>query len=269
MGAWSPDATALYFYGQIAQALQLGWDEVFSKPSTSPLERALRALTLRTLNSWNSVSCLVLHGTHDSRLDCCAILRAAFDTYLQAAWIGVEESSQTQRAELYLDFLWVERSDLVGRIVPMQNSLGRRIAESPDREAGETLNRDNLERVRSKYANKHNRLRSTWYPGSLRDLARDLGKLDEYQVFVHRHHGAVHSNPMATTQAPIAPPHAVFQAAFIASRTLVSTADALGICLSRDVDMVLRDLASRDVLEAVPARVQTADTGKNRQPPTS
>jgi hypothetical protein len=152
---------------------------------------ALFAFLLRIFNSWRSVGKL---------LDCCenetefttiandgaAIIRCMYDALIQAMYIADDPSVADERGQLYLDFEHIEQHKLTQEVVRQMSGLARYLAMSPLRSEGERRNQEEFDRVKDRYLVSRRgkdgsaEVRNHWYVGDLRELARGVGKEEEY-----------------------------------------------------------------------------------------
>ncbi len=170
---------------------------------TGASSRALRALFSRVAGSWDSLRVLVMDARTQVQLnsrvnDCAAILRCMYDAYLQAAYIATDPQVL---GKLYLDYVHVE-TQIINEILEQDNKMSRIFAASPMRPEGEKMRRKRYAQVKDAYKTPKGKDRIHWYVGSLRDLARKVGKGDEYVWFVKRSNSSVHSGAFATMHGP-------------------------------------------------------------------
>lgn len=206
---------------------------VQSEPRTKSDEvaRALLFFLVRVSNTWRSIRTLheCIPDDHGPMLDAGALLRAMFDAYLQAAYIVSDQKAAAERARDYFDFEHVERHRRVRTVLTYDNPLAEMLRSSPRRPEGEKRVHHEYDRVKAKYTSgklradgtvdPKARVRLNWYPGTLADVARSLGKSDEYDIFLAAFHGCVHSSALAVRNGPVVSrEHIVDWASTIAAR---------------------------------------------------
>lgn len=171
--------------------------------SSSPTNQTCAILYSRIANTIDSIHLLLDTSESDSQLDArildsAALLRCAYDAHIQLGWICHAPALTPKRCQLYLDFEHVERYLCATATANGTSLLAKRIASSPMRPQAELANFKKYEAVRAQYTAKHaTKPRSFWYPGTLRDLAKDIGLEEEYVIIVKLLHGATHTSAFA------------------------------------------------------------------------
>jgi len=183
--------------------------------------RAMRALFLRLAYSWQSLCVLAKPGSNphqfDARAnDCAAILRCMYDALLQLEYI-YKGRNREKLGRLYLDYEHVERFQAVQEVLKQDNPLANIIRTSPKRPGAEPRVIAEYERVKHFYPHgKKGRVREHWYEGSLRRIAKNLARENEWVWLCQRFNSSIHSGPFAMFYGPIAPtPRAVEQIALL------------------------------------------------------
>ena len=143
-----------------------------------------------------------------------------FDACFQAEFIFSDPAKREERAQLYLEFEHVERYESKEKVLSHSNPFADRLRSSPKRTSeAEKWVLDEYNRVKPLYLNGKKRPRKTWYEGTLWDVAKDLGKVDEYDTFVATYQGCVHSSALAIRIGPlVTPEHVLTMASLIAAR---------------------------------------------------
>jgi hypothetical protein len=116
---------------------------------------------------------------------------------LQALYILVDQTRRDERAQLYLDFFWIEKEKAIELYDKSPTYLGKRMSQSPRRGNAEVAIQREIQRVRPKFANSKGKPRNHWYEGDLRVLARAVGIETEYELFQKHFSGVVHASPYA------------------------------------------------------------------------
>ena len=166
--------------------------------------RAITLLQNRILQSTTTLWLLCCEARHPWDADGALILRAIYDASLQSLYILNKPELREQRARQYLDFAWIEKDWSRKWGDKYSSPLAKNFRESPMRSLGEPVLDKNLRRIRSRYltiAGKE--WRQTWYKGSLRNLAEELGLEEEYDLLQKQLSGAVHSSPHTLLHGPV------------------------------------------------------------------
>ncbi len=181
-----------------------------------------------------------------------AVLRCAYDAYIQASFIVHDPSMREQQAELYLSFFDIERYVQEQEVLKQSNRLASHLQHSPLRQAGSKRLKDAYDRAAPRFATKDGKgVRKThWYPGSLLTLAEAAGLRDEYMWFVKGLNSAVHAGPMAIRFGPAFPiEHMGMHASMIVARTAKLLTENESLTISDDSSKTLADL-SANLLDA-------------------
>jgi len=216
---------------QILQLLKRVVTESHSHSETDEVARALLFFLVRVSNTWRSIRTLDKHtpDVEGPMVDAGTLLRAMFDAYLQADYISSDETLAMERAKDYFDFEHVERYKLIQKVIACDNPFVDKLKASARRSEGEKRAQEAYDRVKARYqvqprrqGGRHTRscrTRPNWYPGTLADIARSLGKSGEYDILVASLHACVHSSPIGLTSGPIGSrPHILSWASTIAAR---------------------------------------------------
>lgn len=176
------------------------------------------------------------------------ILRALFDLSVQFEYM-MQDGHAEERAALYLDYEHVSAWLRSQEWVSLPGQIGRYMRESPLRPSGEVRRRERFERVRDRYVHSagSDRMRPHWYEGSLRDLARAVGREDEYRTFYVLFSAWMHADPFAARQPTVA--HGGLIHAFVYwARMLLRVVDAKEMVLAADQYESLR-AAARGIIQ--------------------
>ena len=162
--------------------------------------RAARYLHARMTGSMDSILFLCRFAQHDFTSDASALLRCMYDTLIQAIYMLHIPNKRDDRGQLYLDYYWVQKYRMISLVDKNQTGLAKHLRTSDKRTEGEKRIIDEFDKIKHKYATKgnQNRPRKNWYPGTLRELALEVGYEDEYEIVQLLFGGIVHSSPYAT-----------------------------------------------------------------------
>lgn len=164
----------------------------------SPTTRALEPFKNRITCALESLTALDRFARHDSRPDAMTLLRAMYDAHLQALYILEDPTKADERAQLFLDFRWIEQRQMQKLFERNPTRLAQALRESPHRLARADEREANFQRLRTRYLTRDGKKeRGDWYAGNLRDLARAVGLESEYEILQKDLSGAVHSTPTA------------------------------------------------------------------------
>ncbi len=169
------------------------------------------------------------------------LIRSFFELSVQFEYLMHEAES---RARLYLDFEHVTRHRVGQAWLNLPGPIGEGLRRSRKPGDGEAGNRARYEVVRSRYAGKRDpeRIRSHWYPGTLRDIANDVGRKAEYDAVYGLYSAWAHGDPW-TSQLPEVAHGGLVHAFTYWARLLVQVADAKRIILSGEAYQSLVVLA--------------------------
>lgn len=99
---------------------------------------------------------------HDWSVDGEIILRTLYDATLQLLWLLAVPDERAFRAKLYLDFLEIEKHQMLHQVDSSGTDLGAAIAKSPRRPAGEKQRQERLRTVGEPYLDKRGRKRNIY-----------------------------------------------------------------------------------------------------------
>jgi len=214
-----------------------------------PVAVAIEMIARRVVASGNSLGVLRSCSSHDYMFDAASILRNIYDVMLQGLYIMQDSTKQEERAQLYLDFMHVERKQRIQLMDSSGTDLAKRISGSPKRPSAEPVIEEQFKDVRAKYTGKTGKVRNTWYPGNLCSLATATGLKAEYELMQKFLSGVVHSSPLTLREGPFVPDFLLidwhWQFEF---RILGAYAEYKGVMLD-ETEKDLIDSARRNVLD--------------------
>ena len=218
----------------IARSIQI-FQSIISRlnetDSESAHARAVRLLHTKMTGTFNTVIHLCKTANHDCSDDFATLLRVMYDTLMQAIWILRDEGKRIERGNMYLDYYWVQKFELIKLFDNNKTGLSEHVKDSELREGNEEKIIEEYGRVKDRYlTNKGNKTRSNWYPGTLRELARENGFESEYEIMQRFLGGVVHSSPFSMVHGSIMDPkHTYLLAIHLQMRYLSYVGEAQGI----------------------------------------
>jgi len=128
------------------------------RPGT--VSRATELLLTRIFHSVDSLTVLCNNSPHMYLHDAAMILRGVYDAMLQTLYILWKPEERENRAELYLDYYWVERYKFIQIIDRNQTPLAKILSSSPKRAESEPEIMEYFEKVKNKYLTKTDKLQA-------------------------------------------------------------------------------------------------------------
>jgi hypothetical protein len=166
-----------------------------------------------------------LHRTFELPL----LIRSLFELSVQFEYLMRDAES---RAALYLEFEHVTKHRSEQAWLRLPGLVGNGLRCSPLRSQGEAANKAEYDRVCQTYTGKKG-VRWHWYPGTLRDLAQEVGRIEEYSAIYSVYSACAHGDPW-TSGTPTAGWGHIWHALAYWARLLVQIADAKKIILTGD-----------------------------------
>ena len=170
--------------------------------TTGPIAIAIEMICSRIVGSGNSLAILYNNSPHDYAFDTASILRTTYDVMLQGLYIMGDSSRRKERAQLFLEFMDVERMRRIEIMDASGTSLARQISGSCKRAKAEPAIKKRFNDVEGKYLTKKGRVRNKWYSGTLCDLAKATDLEMEYDLMQKFLSAVVHSSPLTLTEGP-------------------------------------------------------------------
>lgn len=166
------------------------------------LKLASRAIIQRMISAQNAMGLLgsQMPAQFDVRLDLMTLLRAMYDTHLQALYMLADPPCAGDRAQRFLDYDAVDKLDLLrlwkNNRASFSEEMLRRVR------ASETSNDDiaRMESIARKFETPPGSKRpyqDSWWGGNLHMLASDkaVELVAEYEIVQRLLSGALHANP--------------------------------------------------------------------------
>jgi len=213
----------------------------------TPTTRALEPFQKRIAGALDTLTALDRFAKNDWRADGMTLLRAMYDAHIQALYILSDSAQADERAQLFLDFRWIEQRRMQKIIEGNPTRLAKKLLQSPKRAEGEAERDANYQKLRPKYLTKDGKKdRGDWYAGTLRDLAYAVGLESEYEIVQKDLSGAVHSTPTALLSGPSfsKPEHLVLLGWRLMFRVLGRIAAHHGVPLGKEHEEIVRDAMS-------------------------
>jgi len=179
------------------------------------------------------------------------LLRAMYDAHLQALYILADPAEAEERAQLFLDYRWIEqrrKQEIIGR---NPTRLAQALMQSPMRPMRRAEREANYQKLRLKFLTRSGKKeRANWYPGTLRDLANAIGLESEYEIIQKDLSGSVHSTPSALLAGPSFSEgeHLLLISWKLVFRVLGRIAEHHGVTLNEEHEKIVED-AMRNLLD--------------------
>lgn len=222
----------------------------------SPLQQASVRLLIRIASSFRTCW-RVIGAVEDSAQfenmtnDLAALARCMHDAMIQLKYMLAGDQtrnlSPVELGGLYCNFEHIERFNAINGLQKLGGPLARHISSSPLASTGNAAAEDRYKQVCPVYSEgRSKRIRRTWYPGTLRELAKQTGLEDEHFFFTSLSNSSIHSGPLATSAgSPIfSGPQSLIVLVSIASRSAKLVVDHFGLALSVSVAEQLEQLQS-------------------------
>ena len=220
--------------------------------------RTSSLLYQRIGQGYRSARTLREFARHDWSVDGVIILRTLYDATMQLLWLLAVPDERADRAKLYLDFLEIEKHQMLHRVDSSGTDMGTAMAESPRRPEGEEQRQKKLREVGATYLTKRGRrrfddqgepylteptaeYRKHWYrPSNLGKLAAELDYDSECGMFQEDLSASVHASPWSLINGPAIKPEFVLTWAMaLGLRAAGAIADAYRIPLDEDQQDVI------------------------------
>ena len=169
---------------------------------SGPVTDAIEMIASRMTASGNSLAVLYHHSPHAWTFDGASILRNVYDVMLQGLYIMVDVANRIERAQLYMDFMDVERMRFIKLIDSNGTDIAKYVSGSPKRLEAEPVMKQRYDAIKARFTTKTGNVRDTWYAGSLRELAKASDLEQEYEMVQRILSAAVHSSPLTLKQGP-------------------------------------------------------------------
>lgn len=169
------------------------------------------------------------------------IIRSLFELSVQFEYLMGDAEP---RAELYLEYAHVTKHRKTQAWRDLPGPIGEHLRASSLRLEGEKRNLAEYNRVKSKFPmpKKQNQVRRHWYPGTLRDLASEVGRTAEYDAVYGLYSAWAHGDPWTSDDLELG--HGgLMELCFNWARILILIANEKKIILSGDAYRVLESLA--------------------------
>jgi hypothetical protein len=244
-GAMNPPEDDRWFWRQsVEYATEIGRAINAHVREFTSTTRALEPFKNRLNCALESLTALDRFAKHDWRPDGMTLLRAMYDAHLQALYILQDPTKADERAQLFLDFRWIEQRRIQKIIEGNPTRLAQKLLQSPKRAEGEAEREANYQKLRPRFLTKDGKKdRGDWYPGTLRDIAVAVGLESEYEIIQKDLSGAVHSTPTLLLGGPSLskPEHLLLLGWKLMYRVLGRIAAHHGVPLGRKHEEIIRD----------------------------
>ena len=240
----SPGEDRWYWRQNVAFAIEIGRAIQEHVTAFTPTTRALEPFKNRIGGALDTLTALDRFANNDWRADGMTLLRTMYDAHLQALYILADPAEADERAQLFLDYRWIEQRRMQRIIERNPTHLARTLMKSPKRLDGEAGREANYQKLRPKYLTRNGKKdRADWYPGTLRDLACAIGLESEYEILQKDLSGSVHSTPTALLAGPTFSEgeHLLLLGWKLKFRVLGRIAVHHGVALGSEHEEVIRD----------------------------
>lgn len=240
----SPKEDRWFWHQDFANAMEIGRAIQGHVKAFTPTTRALEPFKNRISGALDSLTALYRFAKNDWRADGMTLLRAMYDAHLQVLYILADSTKADERAQLFLDYRWIEQRRMQNLLERNSTLLAQTLLRSPRRAEGEAEREENFQRLRPKYLTKDGkRLRRDWYEGNLYDLAREIGLEPECEILQRDLSGAVHSTPTALLAGASfsEPEHLLLVGWKLMFRVLGRIAQHHGVHLEPEHEEIVRD----------------------------
>lgn len=194
--------------GEIASGMLAKLKALPPSPKTHAV-RCICDIQVRAMGSVNTLLVLYDYAPHNYVHDGAVILRGLYDLHLQALYLMQQPD---ERSRLFTDYRDVQAYRLLQAARRNESDIGKEMRTMPFEPQFAQV-QAKYEAVRSKFPVMKfkggrwsvcggNGCRKYWYPGSLADLAREVGFLAEYGLMQPNLSNSVHSTPFGLIHGP-------------------------------------------------------------------
>ncbi|MBI5866544.1 MAG: hypothetical protein HZB38_18920 [Planctomycetes bacterium] len=220
---------------------------ILSRWSDHPLPGRVDAAARRFVNQADSLvvgiaGLLKLHRQESLPL----LIRSLFEMSVQFEYLMRDPEP---RAALYLDYEHVTKRMSEQAWLKLPGAIGDRLRASPKRTEAELANKTEHDRVLPAYVSKKpgsQHPRKHWYPGTLKELALEVGRSDEYDAVYAMFSAQAHGDPWVADMLQRGNnmgPEGLWLAYGYWARLLTQIADAKKIILTNDAYKTITLLA--------------------------
>jgi hypothetical protein len=223
--------------------------KINESPKSDCVSEAMNPMVTRMVRSGTLLNFLFTSRLpYDWSFDGAVILRTSYDIMLQGLYVMAKPEQQTERAQLYLDYMHIERCKRINLVDTNDTNVARHVRNSPRRARAEPLLIDAYNRVKHRYLTKNKeKTRDNWYPRTLRELAKESELEPEYVFLQKMLSGAVHSSPLTLKEVPAMTPGRLTDWHFrLTFRILGAYATYMEVSLNED-EQSLVDMAKKSL----------------------
>ncbi|MEQ1893762.1 MAG: DUF5677 domain-containing protein [Planctomycetota bacterium] len=242
-----PEVDRWFWRKNVAIAKEIGRAIQQHVMAYTPTTRALEPLQKRMSGTLDTLTALHRFAKNDWCADGRTLLRTMYDAHLQALYILHDAARADERAQLFLDFRRIEQRAMQKIIERNPTRLAKKLMQSPKRLEGEAEREANYRKLRPKFLTKDGKKeRGDWYPGTLRDLARQVVLESEYEILQKDLSASVHSTPSALLAGSTIsePEHLLLLGWKLMFRVLGRIAAHHGVSLATEHEELVRDAMS-------------------------
>ena len=197
-----------------------------STSTNGPLQQTLIAFQQRMLHGITTLR--YLDRVPDSRRDSAVVLRALYDLHLQILYILCDA---VKRVDDYRAYMAVEQFEWVQLIKTSNAALAQRIRARADFAPAAAEREADYNKIKHRFlAKSGEKCWPHWYKGKLDDLAKEVGRLDEYKLVQKILSQIVHGSAIAIARPLMIPdPAFVHDGWIITTRVLDAIAKYLNV----------------------------------------
>jgi len=193
----SPETTD----GDVLEVWRMVGNKILTKLNATripgPVAVVVKMIARRIVASGESLATLRNNSPHDYGFDATSILRTIYDVMLQGLYIMADRNKREERARLYLDFMTGEQKRRIELLDASGTDLAKRFSGSQKRPSAEPEIEKQFNAVKAKFLTNKGKVRKWWYPGTLRNLAKESNLEAEYELMQRFLSGVIHSSPLA------------------------------------------------------------------------
>ena len=140
----TPGKDRTFWKLNVAYATEIGRAIHEHVQTATPTTRALEPFKNRIGGALDALTALHRFAKNDWRADGMTLLRAMYDAHLQALHILADPAEADERAQLFLDYRWIEQRRMQNLLERNSTQLAQTLLRSPRRAEGEAEREENF-----------------------------------------------------------------------------------------------------------------------------